>query len=218
MGPPRPALPPPVVTVVVPGRGPVASEVLATGAPADDRLPRRPVPPSRWVGLSAVAVLCAGVLQAATYEAPAAPAPPAPLPIRGVTATAVDAGTAGGPLVERFGLLVRVAPPPGRGDSGSPSEQDQVALLGVTGRGFFVETINAPLPAPLGPLDRSGASAGFYLEAQVSDCAIDSQAQRTLELQVQQGPRTGEVKVAVDGKVVRLLDRLVARTCRRPRG
>jgi len=204
--------------VVVPGRGQVPGEVLAVGLPAHDHPPRRPVPPSRWVGLSAVAVLCAGVLQVATHEPTAVRVAPAQPAIRGVTAAAVDAGRPGGPLLERFGLLVRVAPPPVRGDSGSPSEQDQVALLAVTGRGFFLETVGAPLPAPLGPLDRSGGSVRFDLQAQVSDCAIDSQAQRTLELQVQQGPRTGEVKVSVDGEVVRLLDRLVARTCRRPRG
>ena len=138
--------------------------------------------------------------------------------IRGVTASVFDTAPPGGPLLERLGLLVVIAPPQVRGDSGSPSEQDQVALLGVTGRGFFVEIVGATLPLPLGPLDRGGGSFGFDVQAQVSDCAIDSQAQRTLELQVRQGPRTGEVKVAVDGDVVRLLDRLVARTCRRPRG
>ena len=215
--------------MVVPARGDQPGEVLATGLPGDDLAPRPAPSPSRWVGLSAVAVLCAGVLQVATQQTPAKPAAslpavtPAPM-IRGVTASVFDTAPPGGPLLERLGLLVVIAPPQVRGDSGSPSEQDQVALLGVTGRGFFVEIVGAtlplplPLPLPLGPLDRGGGSFGFDVQAQVSDCAIDSQAQRTLELQVRQGPRTGEVKVAVDGDVVRLLDRLVARTCRRPRG
>ena len=209
--------PPPPITVVVPGRGEIPGELLAIGPPADEPSPRGPVPPSRWVGLAAVAVLSAGGVQVATYDAPAVPTTaPAPA-IRGVTASAFDGGLSGGPLLERFGLVVLVAPPPARGDSGSPSEQDQVSLLAVTGRGFFFETVGLALPVPLS-LDRTGADVGFELQAQVSDCAIDSQAQRTLELQVQQGPRSGEVRVAVDGDVVRLLDRLVARSCRRPRG
>lgn len=209
--------------MVVPARGDQPGEVLATGLPGDDLAPRPAPSPSRWVGLSAVAVLCAGVLQVATQQTPAKPAAalpavaPAPA-IRGVTASVFDTARLGGPLLERLGLLVVIAPPQVRGDSGSPSEQDQVALLGVTGRGFFVEIVGAMLPLPLGPLDRGGGSFAFDVQAQVSDCAIDSQAQRTLELQVRQGSHTGEVKVAVDGDVVRLLDRLVARTCRRPRG
>ena len=208
----------PPVTVVVPGRGQAPGELLALGPPADEPSPRGPVPPSRWVALAAVVVLGAGVVQVATYDAPpAAPVVPPP-PISGVTAAAFQVrGLVGGPLLERFGLTVEVALPVGRGDSGSPSEQDAVSLLGVTGRGFFLELVGAALPFQV-PLDRTGGSLAFDTTAQVSDCAIDSQAQRTLELQVRQGPRTGEVKVAVDGDVVRLLDRLVARSCRRPRG
>ena len=176
------------------------------------------MPSSRWVGLAAAVVLGAGVAQVATYAAPPAAAVVLPPPITGVSAAAFAVrGLEGGPLVERFGLTVEVALPRGRGDSGSPSEQDAVSLLGVTGRGFFVELVGAALPLPV-PLDRTGGRLAFDTTAQVSDCAIDSQAQRTLELQVQQGPRTGAVKVAVDGDVVRLLDRLVARSCRRPRG
>ena len=209
---------PPPVTVVVPGRGAVPGELLAVGPPADESAPRGPVPRSRWVALAAVVVLGAGVVQVATYDVPpAAPAVPPP-PVSGVTAAAVQVrGLVGGPLVERFGLTVEVALRGGRGDSGSPSEQDAVSLLGVTGRGFFLELVGAALPLEV-PLDRTGGRLALEATAQVSDCAIDSQAQRTLELQVQQGARTGEVKVAVDGDVVRLLDRLVARSCRRPRG
>ena len=207
-----PGLPPPPVTIVVPGRGEAPAELLAVGDPPA----LQPVSPSRWVGLAAVAVLTAGIVQVAAYDPPAVIAP-VPQPITGVTVAAVDAGLEGGPLVERFGLLVQVTPPRGRGDSGSPSVQDEVTLLGVTGRGFFVE-LDVALPTLIAPADRRGARIDFGARAQVSDCAIDAQAQRTLEVQVRQGARTGEVKVAVAGEVVRLLDRLVARTCRRPRG
>lgn len=207
----------PVVTVVVPGRGEQPGEVLALGDP----VPRTPVPPSRWVGLAGVAVLAAGVVQVAGYDAPAPPPPRAVAApsVTGVSAVARDTGLEGGPLVERYGLTVVVDAPRGRGDSGSPSEQDQVDLLAVTGRGFFLELLGVPsLPLDLGPLDRGGAPIGFDVTAQVSDCAIETQAQRTMELQVRRAGRTGLVKVAVDGEVVTLLDRLVARTCRRPRG
>lgn len=212
----------PVVTVVVPGRGEQPGEVLALGDPA----PRTPVPPSRWVALAGVAVLALGVVQVAGHDAPAPPPPRAVAApsVTGVGAVARDTGLEGGPLVERYGLTVVVDALRGRGDSGSPSEQDQVDLLAVTGRGFFLELPGVPsLPLDLGPfdrgpLDRGGASIGFDVSAQVSDCAIETQAQRTMELQVRRAGRTGLVKVAVDGEVVTLLDRLVARTCLRPRG
>ncbi|MBC7374530.1 MAG: hypothetical protein H7323_11125 [Frankiales bacterium] len=203
-------LPPPPVTIVVPGA--VRAELLAVRDPAV----RQAIPP-RWVGLAAVAVLTAGFVQVAAYDPPAVLAP-VPQPITGVTVAAVDAGLEGGPLLERFGLLVQVSRPRGRGDSASPSVQDEVTLLAVTGHGFFIELDGAALPALIGPTDRRGARVDFGARAQVSDCAIDAEAQRTLEVQVRQGPRTGAVKVAVAGEVVRLLDRLVARTCRRPRG
>lgn len=206
---------PPPITVVIPGRGAVGAELLAVGDP----VPRTPVPPSRWVGLSAVAVLVAGVAQVVTYDAP--PAPPAVVApaVTGVTASAVPVDTfRGGPLDERFGLDVVVAPPGSRGDSGSPSEQDQVSLLAVSGRGFFFELVGPSTPVPLGPQDRRGATVSFEVRAQVSDCAVDSQAQRNIELQIRQGLRSGPVQVSVDDDVVRLLDRLVARSCRRPRG
>ncbi len=208
----------PVVTVVVPGRGEQPGEVLALGDPA----PRPPVPVSRWVGLAGVAVLVAGVVQVAGYDAPPPP-PPAPRAVAapavtGVSAQAVDTGLDGGPLVEQFGLLVAVAAPRGRGDSGSPSELDQTELLAVTGRGFFLEVEGGSLPVDLGPLDRRGSSVALGVAAQVSDCGIETQAQRTVELQVRRAGRTATVKVAVDGDVVTRLDRLVARSCRRPRG
>ncbi len=204
-------LPPPPVTIVVPGRGQVPTELLAVGDPAV----RQTVPPSRWVGLAAVAVLTAGVVQVAAYDPPVVVAP-VPRPITGVRVAAVDLGIGGGPLLERFGL--QVSSPRRRGDSGSPSVQDEVTLLAITGRGFFVDLDGGELPLLIGPADRRDAQVVLRVRAQVSDCAIDSQAQRTLEVQIRQGSRTGQVKVAVAGEVVRLLDRLVARSCRRPRG
>ena len=205
---------PPVVTVVIPGRGTVPGEVLAVGEP----VPRTPLPPSWWVGMAAVAVLCAGVVAVATYEAPAAPPSAVRPSVPRVTATALDAGLRGGPLSARFGLYVRVAPTRAHGDSGSPSVEDEVTLLEVTGRGLLLGLDGASLPLEVGPMARTGAAMAFEVTAQVSSCETDRQDRRPLTIQVRQGSSTGDVQVAVDGGVVRLLDRLVLRTCRRSFG
>lgn len=202
----------PAVTVVVPGTVPRAEPQV------DGPVRARPVLPGRWVGLAAAVVLSAGVLRAATDDRPPALPAQLPPPVPGVAATALDPGLGGEPLLERFGLFVRIAPPRPRGDSASPSQDDEVALLAVTAPGFFVRLDGVTLPVEFGPPSRTGAARAFDVSAQVSDCGVDTQAQRTLQLQVRRGTRTGPVKVAVDGAVVRLLDRLVARTCRRPRG
>ena len=212
---------PPVVTVVIPGRGAAPGEVLAVG-PA---LPRPPVPPSRWVGLAAGAVLSVGVAAVATYEPPPAPPAVAVPPMSRVMATAMEAGLRDGPFVARFGLFLRVAPPHAPGDAararsagGSPPVAEQVTLVAVTGRGLSVELAGAPLPVDVGPPAQPGAAMEFEVSVQVSSCEVDRRGQRLMALQVRQGSRTGEVQVTVDGGVVRLLDRLVLRTCRRSFG
>jgi hypothetical protein len=55
--------------------------------------------------------------------------------------------------------------------------------------------------------------------AVVDDCSIEPQARRDVVLTVRTGAGPdGAVRAVVDEDVVRALDRLVSRTCRRPRG
>ena len=176
------------------------------------------------MGFAAGAVLSAGVAAAATYEPPPGPPAAALPPLSSVTATALEAGFRDGPFVARFGLFLRVAPVRAPGDdarsraAGGRPVAEQVTLVAVTGRGLFVELADTPLPVEIGPPARTGAGMAFEVAAQVSSCEVDRRGQRLLSLRVRQGSRTGEVQVTVDGGVVRLLDRLFLRTCRRSVG
>lgn len=210
--------PGPPITVTVPGRGSAPAELLAVGPPA----PRRPPLPGRVraVALAAVAVLGAGVLTAASYEPPPPQAaPPAPR-VTGVSAQAFP--SPGGPraaeLVVGFGLGVTVAGLPGRGDSGSPSEQDQLQLLELTGRGFVLRLAGEPFPVQV-PQGRAPTTFVYDAQAEVADCAVEPLAPRRLELRLQRGSDVRSVLVVdVEAAVVRALDRLVAESCGRPRG
>lgn len=204
--------PAPPITVSIPGRGEAPAELLAVG-PAPSRRPALPVR-ERATAWGAGLVLSAGVAFAATYEEPPAPQPPRAVPVAPpVSASVVSLD--GERFLERFGLLVRPAVRLARGDSGSPSVEEQVQVLALTARGFEVR-LGTATPAALA---RGGVPTGFDVEVRVVDCSVDTQAPRRLELQVlQAGGRPLTVRVDAGPEVVRALDRLVSRTCRRPRG
>lgn len=211
--------PSPPITVTIPGRGEAPAELLAVGPPPL-RLPRRPASPW-WTGLAAVAVLVAGVVTVATDDPPPAPRP-LPVVAADVGVSAATAGLVGGQdreLVTRFSLNVLVEGVGGPGDSASPSEEAVVTLVDVTARGFEVVLGGVVLPLELPPAGRDGTGFGFDAQAVVVDCSVDAQAPRRLHLGVQRGAGP-VVPVPVDtgADVVRALDRLVSRTCRRPRG
>lgn len=176
-------------------------------------------PGARAVGLAALAVLTAGVLVAADSQGsgdpvpPAGQATPAP-PFEGVVAEAVPGKSASEPYVERFALEVRAA---GAG-ADSPAGGDLVRLLGLAGRGFGLTLTGGSLPVDftVGP---QGTTSVFRVEVRVVDCSVETQAQRRLDLRLQRGGRPeGTVHIATGPELVQALDRLVARTCRRPRG
>ena len=174
----------------------------------------------RVVALAASAVLGAGVLSAMSYEPPPPQAAPPPPRVTGVSATAsaVQGAPARSEFVYGFSLLVTVEGLRGRGDSGSPAEQDDLALLALTGRGFALQLVGAALPVAL-PQAREQTIVAYDVEAAVIDCAIEALAPRRLELQLERGSDVrSPLVVDVDPAVVRGLDRLVSTTCNRPRG
>lgn len=177
--------------------------------------PRVELPPgARVVGLAALAVLTAGVLVAVDSRVPGDPVPPAGRatpapPFEGVVAQAVPGRSASEPYVERFALEVRAA-----GAAGV----ERVRLLGLAGRGFGLTLTGGSLPVDLtvGP---QGTTSVFRVEVRVVDCSVETQAQRRLDLRLERGGRPeGTVPIATGPELVQALDRLVARTCRRPRG
>lgn len=217
--------PSPPISVTIPGRGAAPAELLAVGPPATGRAPR-PVPrPSRVVAALAVAVLGAGVLVA--HDLVTAPEPPFVLPptvsVAGVTASSALVRDRSRPLVQRLELSVRLEAASGRGDSGGGPQPGDLVLTAVEVRGFGVRLPAQPPPLLLGDVDRRGSGSvetvTLPVEVAVADCAVEPFAQRRLVLQVRRGDGpVGAVQVTSPSEVVRALDRLVARTCNRPRG
>ena len=212
---------PPRITVTIPGRGEVPGELLAVGPPAPTAppVPRGP----RLVALAAVGVLVLGCLSA--YRQSTAPPPPVVLPpavgVAGVTATA-DRSPGGTDAVERLRLLVRVQAATGRGDSGGSPRPGGLVLVDVRARGFQVR-LTEPVPLVLGTDERAaaGARTSRTLDAEVVvvDCSVETGAQRQVSLAVRRGDGpVGTVLAVTSPELVRALDRLVSRTCRRPRG
>ena len=211
------------MTVTAPGRSGPPPDVLE-GAPG------------RRFRLPAVLAVLAGALLFGVVVldgAPGAPTPgpaprPAPAvpPVRtvtsGITATASLAGAAtDDPYVQRLTLTVELPAFDGRGDSGGRLLGDEVVLVDVRVRGFTVEPDDPRSPLPLGRFGRStsGRSTTVPLDAVVDDCSIEPLARRDLVLTVRTGGGPeGVVRADADEDVVRALDRLVGRTCRRPRG
>ena len=221
---------PPPVTVSIPGRGAGPVEVLSAGPAGPAGSARRPLP--AWAqGAVVASVLLAVVATGAQRESPAAPAAdpartaPAVLPatsVAGVSSSVALAERAErAPFVTPITVAVVLRPSDGRGDSGGSPQAGDVALLDVTARGFGIVVSRTP-PFLLGALDRtSGAPTVVRLGAEVvvTDCAVDARAPRRVDLRVRRGDGpVGVVPAAVAPDVVHALDRLVARTCRRPRG
>ena len=178
------------------------------------------------LALLGLVVLGAGVVLGGGSTAPAPdPAPPGP-PARdttpGITATASLAGAATDqPYVQRLALTVDLPASDGGLGSGAGLVGTEVQLVGVRVRGFAVEADDAGAPVPLGRFGRStdGRATTVPVQAVVVDCSVETQARRDIVLTVRTGDGPdGLVRIAADADVVRALDRLVSRTCRRPRG
>jgi hypothetical protein len=212
----------PPVTVTAPGSGGPPPDVLE-GAPA------RRTPPRAGAVVALLAVVLLGTAAVRSGDGPPAPDPrPAPAvpPPRtvtsGITATASLAGAATDePYAQRLTLTVDVPAFDGRGDSGGRLLGDEIVLVGVRLRGFTVEPDDPRSLVPLGRFGRStsGRSTTVPATAVVDDCSIEPQAPRDVVLTVRTGDGPdGSVRAVADTDVVRALDRLVSRTCRRPRG
>ena len=168
-------------------------------------------------------VLAAGVLAAYDGSRPVPPAPPPPAPtFAGVGATArLDAEQE---LVVRLALRVVVeGRETGRGDTGGPDEPEQLRLVEVRSRGFAVRLVERQLPLDLGAVGRFGSGLRTVLpvdaDVTVVDCSVEVGAARTVVLSLRRGDGpVGRVPVTAGPEVVRALDDLVRRSCRRPRG
>ena len=160
------------------------------GPPAP-RARRRQLPRRvQALGLAGLAVLGAGTAAAYDLET----APPPPLAVEAV----VERAGPGSRFVQP--LLVSVTAP------------GPVQLVDVVARGFQLRVARG---TPLG-LERRQR---LRVDAVVVDCAVETSAPRRVELRVRRGDEpVAAVVVRSDPDVVRALDRLVARTCRRPRG
>jgi hypothetical protein len=215
---------PPPVTVTASGAGAPPPDVLE-GAASRSRRPRS----TAVLALVAAAVLGAAALHGGDSAPPPPPRPsPDGPPVRtatsGISATASLAGAATDePYVQRLALTVDLPAFDGRGDSGGRLLGDEVLLVDVRVRGFIVEPDDPRSPLPLGRFGRStsGRSTTVPLAATaaVEDCSVDTLARRDIVLTVRTGAGPdGTVRAVAEPDVVRALDRLVSRTCRRPRG
>lgn len=220
--------PPPVVTVTTPGDGQATGDLLAS-----DRPPRPPRPPLprrvRLLALAGAAVLAGGLVLAQDAREPGPvgdrppPVPPSPASAAdgGLTATATLSGArTDEPYVQRLTLTVVLEPYDGRSDSGARLLGDEVALHEVRVRGFAVQPDDRRTPIPLGRFGRArvGRATTVSLAAAVADCALESQARRDVEVRVRTGEGPVEVlRAAVQPELVRALDRVFSRSCRRPR-
>ena len=216
---------PPPVTVSIPGRGAVPAEVLDAGPRRRERTPLPPL--ARGLVLSAVLLLLAAfaVAQGRSGAPPPQPAPAA-LPDTGVDGVSAQVSL-GAPspdarFVTRITVSVALRPSDGRGDGGGGPQPGDVTLLDVTARGFAVDVGGRAPPLVLGGLGRTSTTrtvVTLSADVVVTDCAVDFGAPRRVDLHVRRGDGpVGHLAADVAPDVVRALDRLVSRTCRRPRG
>ena len=169
-------------------------------------------------------MLAAGVLTAADLRG--APPEPMPLPMAvnlpGIQASAQV--VAEEEFVARLTLQVSVGgDATGRGDTGGPTEPEQLRLVDLTARGFSVRLRDRSTPLVLGPTGRFGSGLPYVVPLDVDvvvvDCSVEVGAQRRITMAVRRGAGpTGAIGVEAAPEVVRALDDLVRRTCRRPRG
>ncbi len=212
---------------------PVSGTASGSGGPPLDLLESAPDRSRRWptavLALVAVAGLGAVAVRGGSGTAPPVPQPTAAAPplrtvTPGITATASLGGAAiDEPYVQRLALTVDLPAFDGRGDSGGRLRGDEVLLLDVRVPGFTVEPDDPRSPVPLGRFGRSTSSRSttvpLAVTAAVDDCSTEPQARRDIVLTVRTGGGPdGVVRAVTDADVVRALDRLVGRTCRRPRG
>lgn len=185
----------------------------------------RPPLPDRLRALGAAVVLVLGSGIAVAVDQEDAPPPPRPVPdsgFPGITARAQIEQER--ELVTRIRLVIVVAGgATGRGDTGGPAEPEQLRLVDLAARGFQVRLTGASTPLALGEVGRfsSGLQYDVPLRAEVAvaDCSVEVGAQRRITLMLRRGDGPAR-PVAVDAgsELVRALDDLVRRSCRRPRG
>ena len=212
--------PPPPVTITAPDRGTADADVLVGGASAARaQLPLR----LRAIGLAAVAVLGAGiavVVQEPVVDPPAAQ--PISVGVPGVTA-AVELVEEGELVTGLSVILVLRDDSAGRGDSNGGPVPVELRLVDITARGFQVRLRSGALPLRLGAVGRFGSGqqdvVPLATQVVVTDCSVDVGTPRriTLSLRRDDGP-VGMLAAQAGPGVVRALDDLVRRTCRRPRG
>lgn len=190
--------PAPPVTIRVPGAGPPPERV----ADAADRSPRR-----RVVAL----VAAIGLLGTLAVTAARSEPPPARSSAEGISAEVTLAGRPQrGAGSVRLQLAVDIEPL----EASSRAER-QVTVVGLGGQGFA--TVLGPEPLRVTGDVASRLQVGA--EVSVNDCAVETSAPRQLELWIRRGSRAqAEVPVRSNPDVVRVLDRLVAGVCGRPRG
>lgn len=232
---------PPRVTVSIPGRSGSPAELLTGGPP-----PRERAPVPRWVRPVAAAAGVLALTAFALGQGRDAGAPPAasatPEPSAARTAARTDAARAApdpgprgigaavtlrrvgpdAPYVERVTLTVTLRGADLQGHRpGSPPGQ-RITLLEVAAPAFQVSFPGRPPPVALRVLDPTSTEVvvvALAADVVVSDCALEPLAQRRFALRLRRGDGPPELLHAqVSPPVVRVLDRLVSRTCRRTPG
>jgi hypothetical protein len=200
---------PPPVTVTAPGSGAAPPDVL-------EAAPARPARLRLAAGLGVLAVAVVGAAVGLGGSDPASRPALERTPASGITATASLAGApTDDPYTQRMTLVIDLPAADG------PGEGAEVGLVDVRLRGFSVERDDAREVLPLGRFGRAdrGRSTTVPVTALLEDCSIEPQARRDIDLTLRTGDGPdGAVRAVVEADVVRALDRLVGRACRRPRG
>lgn len=187
---------------------PVTIRVPGAGSPQEREADAADRPPGRRVVALVAAV---GLLGTLVVTAARSEPPPPSSSAEGIAAEVTLAGRPQrGATSVRLQLVVDVQPLAVR----SRAER-QVTVVGLGGQGFA--TVLGPEPLRVAGDVASRLQVGA--EVSVNDCALETSAPRQLELWVRRGSRAqAEVPVRSNPDVVRVLDRLVAGVCGRPRG
>jgi hypothetical protein len=178
------------------------------------------------LAVAAVAVLGAAAVRGGGSSTAPAPRPTAAAPAAastsGITATASLAGApTDEAYAQRLALTVDLPASDGTAIDGRRMLGDEAVLLDVRVRGFTVQPDDAREVLPLGRFGvaNRGRSTTVPATAVVADCSVEPQAPRDIVLTVRTGGGPeGAVRAVAEADVVRALDLLVSRTCRRPRG
>lgn len=196
--------PAPPVTIRIPGRPLVAVP--------EDEVGDRPAPRNRGLVVCALLALLVGIVAVATAEELPPPVPPTSADGLQVAVT-LDGGPSGRELAVRLQVLVA-----GSSAHELSAAEREVGLNSLTGRGLLAEPVGAE-QSPVLELGPLGEARSIRVDVVVTDCGIETLAPRQLDLEVERAGRSpASIRVQSDPDVVRALDRLVARTCGRPRG